>query len=195
VTLEPADEPVEGEPVPGDPGTRREPASLRDVALDLLVVVGGMAAIGVLCGVLWWAVVEPAQLIRLQDSVGQDELELSRDFGATGWYTVIAVVAGFLSGLVFGFLRRRDPLVTLLLVLAGCAVAAVLMQWTGHLLGPDDPAAALAEASVGTRADAPLELHGTLVQIAGDPLLHTAYLAWPIGALVGLLIPLLSRTD
>jgi xanthosine utilization system XapX-like protein len=154
-----------------------------------------MTVIGILCGVLWWALVEPSQLVRLQDAVGQDELGLSRDFSATGWYTVIALVAGLLSGLLFGFLRRRDPLVTLLLVLAGCCVAAVLMQWTGYLLGPDDPASMLQDAAVGTRADAPLELHGTLIKVAGDLVVHTAYLAWPIGALVGLLIPLLSRTD
>jgi hypothetical protein len=184
--------PSEAEPVK-DPA-ERAPASSSDVARDVLVVLGGMAVIGILCGVLWWALVEPSQLVRLQDAVGQDELGLSRDFSATGWYTVIALVAGLLSGLLFGFLRRRDPLVTLFLVLAGCCVAAVLMFGTGYLLGPDDPTTGLETAAVGTRADAPLELHGTLMRI-DDLVVYTAYLAWPIGALVGLLIPLLSRTD
>ena len=87
-------------------------------------------------------------------------------------------------GLVFGFLRRRDPLATVLLVMVGCVVAAALMLWTGLLLGPDDPTTMLESAAVGTRADAPLEVAGTAV-----------YLAWPMPALVGILIALLSRSD
>ena len=66
----------------------------------------------------------------------------------------------------------------------GLVVAAALMLWTGLLLGPDDPTTMLESAAVGTRADAPLEVAGTAV-----------YLAWPMPALVGILIALLSRSD
>jgi len=159
-----------------------------------VIIVGSMALLGVLCGVLWTLLVDPAQLIRLDapcqasptgsTCVGQDELQLSRQFASDGWYAVIAAVTALVCGLVFGFWRRRDPLATLLLVMVGCAVAATLMLWTGMLLGPDDPTAMLASAAVGDRADAPLDVAGPAV-----------YLAWPVPALVGILIALLSRSD
>ncbi len=160
---------------------RSTPAALlREVA----VVVGGMAVLGVVCGLIWSRVAEPAQFVRFATSIGQDELALSRDFNPDGWYAAIAAAAALGSGLVFGFWRTRNLLVTLVLVLMGCAAAALLMWWTGELFGPADPAAMLQEAPIGTRAAAPL----------GRPE-WPIFLAWPTMALAGLLVPLLSRAD
>jgi len=155
-------------------------ATLKDVA----VIVGGMAVLGVVCGALWALVVEPAQLIRFDNGVGQDELQLGRVFDADGWFATIAAAAGLVAGLVFGFWRRRNLLTTVLLAMVGCVVAGLLMWKVGVALGPDDPAAMLQQAPVGTHADAPLHRPEWPI-----------FLAWPISALVGLLIALVSRTD
>lgn len=162
---------------------RRVPAGdqlLRDVA----VVLATMVAVGVVAGVVWAVAFDPIQFVRLDDRVGQDELALSADFGMTGSYFLVAVVAGGLCGAALGWWRDHDPLVTLGLLVLGSVVAAFLMKHTGQLLGPADPTAMLQASAVGARADAPLKLED-----------EQALLAWPIGSLVGLLIPLLGRSD
>ena len=152
--------------------------------VDVAVIAGGMAVLGLVCGFIWAQVVEPAQLIRFETGVGQDELQLSRVFDADGWYALIAAVAGLLAGLGFGLWRTRDPLATVLLALAGCVAAALLMWRLGHLLGPDNPAAMLQQAPVGTHADVPLKRPEWPI-----------FLAWPVSALSGMLVALLTRSD
>jgi hypothetical protein len=177
-----------------EPEEDAAPVRRSGFAKDAAVIVGSMALLGVLCGVLWAVLVDPAQLIRTNapcqsiptgsTCVGQDELQLSRQFAAEGWYAVIAAVTALMCGLAFGFWRRRDPMATLLLLMVGCAVAAVLMLWTGQLLGPSDPTSMLESAAVGKRADVPLDVAGI-----------AAYLAWPMPALLGILVALFSRSD
>ena len=172
-------------PYPGEAVVESVPkASLVDVLSDVGVILGGMVVIGIVCGFVWSRVVTPPQLIRFETSIGQDELQLSRVFAMDGWYAIVAAGGGLLGGITFGLLRKRDALVTLLLILVGCVAAAFLMKVTGHVLGPDDPSAALRKAAVGTHAEGQLELNS-----------FAPYLAWPLGALFGALIPLLSRSD
>jgi hypothetical protein len=171
-------------PYPEDHGETGPKVSVTEVLADVAVIVGGMALLGVIAGVVWARVATPPQLIRYQHNIGQDELQLSRLFAVDGWYAVIAAVGGLVGGLGFALLRRRDELVTLLLTVVGCVVAAFLMKATGHLLGPGDPTAALREAPVGAHVDAQLELKS-----------FASMLAWPFTALVGGLVPLLSRSD
>lgn len=159
-------------------------AAVKHVLQDAAAIVGGMAVLGAVCGVIWAFVVTPDQLIRFKDGIGQNELELSRTFAVDGWFAVIASVAGFAAGMVFGFKRTRDLVATVLLVLVGCVAAALIMWGVGHLIGPNDPTAVLKDAKVGDTADVPLD----------RPAL-AFFLAWPVSALAGLLIPLLSGND
>jgi hypothetical protein len=164
--------------------TGRARGRLLSTLLDLSVIVGGFAVLGIVCGLVWAQVVTPPQIIRFEDQVGQDELQLSKIFAVDGWYAVIAGAVAFVAGLAYGFLRKRDLVVTVLFVVAGCAGAAVLMRLTGEAFGPSDPSAELMKQAVGAHADAPLRVHSDAV-----------YLAWPVSALVGLLVPLLSQRD
>ncbi|HET7690352.1 MAG TPA: hypothetical protein VFK41_08235 [Nocardioidaceae bacterium] len=160
------------------------PSRLALAAQDGGRVLGVFAALGVLCGVVWLLLVEPAQVVRVEGNVLQSEIELTRMFAYDGWYAAIAAPVGLLAGLLLSNWRSRDPLVTLLFVVAGCCLAAVLMLGTGYLLGPADPAVVLAEAPIGATADVQMKVSGV-----------ATYLAWPLPTLLGSLISLLSRTD
>jgi len=138
--------------------------------------------LGICCGVLWWLLVDPATFTKLPKGGSMSEIELGKRFDADGWYAVIAAVAGLASGGLLLWWRSRDSLQATLLLLLGAALAAVVMERTGHLLGPGDPDAALATVEVGARV--PEQLSVT----AG-----ATYLVWPIAVLIGALMVLWSH--
>jgi hypothetical protein len=155
----------------------------RGVLRECALVLGGMLVLGVLCGVLWWLLVDPAAYTKLRDGGVMQEEDLSRQFSADGVYVVIAAVSGLAGGLVLTWWRTRDVLVTCVLLILGTVVAAAAMELTGHLLGPGDPGAALAAAEVGGRVPERLDVDA-----------FTVYLAWPVSALLGALVVLLNVT-
>jgi uncharacterized membrane protein YeaQ/YmgE (transglycosylase-associated protein family) len=169
--------PVEG------PATSGSGLRSRGVVGDLALVLGGMLLLGLLCGVLWWLLVDPAAYTKLRGGGVMQEDDLSRQFSADGLYVVIAAVAGFLSGLVLTWWRSRDVLLTSVLLVVGSVLAAVVMEQTGHLLGPGDPGSALAAAKVGARVPERLDVDA-----------FTVYLAWPVSVLAGALVVLLNVT-
>jgi hypothetical protein len=159
------------------------------------VVLGGLAVLGVMCGVVWSLVVTPAEFTRLPNGLAMNENALGAQFGADGWYAVIAVIAAVPAGIVLTWWRSRDALWTAALLVLGALVAAVLMAAVGHLLGPADPRDALAAAKVGTKVPESLSLGVRPVTPIGAYLKETAtfYLAWPVGVLAGCLAVLLTR--
>lgn len=148
---------------------------------DTLAVLGSYLVLGVLCGLAWWLLVEPAMFTKLEGGGSMGEVELGKRFDADAWYAVIAALAGFLSGGLIGWWRSRDLLLTTGLLLVGAGIAAAVMAVTGYLLGPGDPDAALAAAKVGEQVGVQLEVTA-----------RAAYLVWPISALIGGLIVLWS---
>ncbi|CAN5472212.1 hypothetical protein BH10ACT10_BH10ACT10_09020 [soil metagenome] len=158
---------------------RRSHGLLRECAL----VLGGMLLLGMVCGVLWWLLVDPAAFTKLRDGGVMQEEDLSKQFSADGVYVVIAAVSGLVSGLLLIWWRTHDVLLTSVLLVLGTAVAAAARERTGHRLGPADPGAALAAAKVGARVPERLDVDA-----------FTVYLAWPVSALVGALVVLLNVT-
>lgn len=175
------DEPGGGE-VPPTPTRRRSWPT--GVAGDVLVVLLVFAVLGVLCGVLWWVLVDPAQFTKRPSGGTMGEIELGKRFDTDGWYTVLAVVPGFLAGLLLTWWRDRDFRLTTVLLVPGAAVAAVLMAVVGRLLGPGDPDIALEAAKLGARV--PVELAVTA---------DAVYLTWPIAVLLGSLVVLWSSPE
>jgi hypothetical protein len=159
----------------------RAPSPLRATAVDAGVVVGSYLLLGLVCGVVWWLLVDPATYTKVGDGGSMGELELGNRFNGDGWYAVIAGVTGLVSGVLLTWWRSRDFLVTVVLLVAGAAVAAAVMAWTGHWLGPGDPDAALKAAEVGEQVPVQLEVTA-----------QASYLVWPITALIGALIVLWS---
>jgi hypothetical protein len=155
---------------------------VRSVVTDLVVILGSYLLLGVLCGLLWWLLVDPAMFTKSEGGGGaMGELELSNRFNGDGWYAVIGAVAGLVSGVLLTWWRSRDFLLTTVLLLLGTAVAAAVMAVTGHWLGPGDPDAALAAVQVGDQVPVQLEVTA-----------KATYLVWPMAALVGALVVLWS---
>ena len=109
------------------------------------------------------------------------EMDLSKRFDADGWYSVIAIVAGFVAGLALTWWRSRDFRLTTIALVVGAALAAAVMAVVGRLLGPGDTSTALAAAARGQMVTVPLK--GTA---------ESGYLVWPIAVLAGALMVLWS---
>lgn len=167
------------------PGTTSDDVSARprdSRVVDAGWVLGVYVLLGVVAGVLWWLLVDPAVFTVAEGGgVGMGEVELGKRFNADGWYSVIAAVLGLLAGAALTWWRSRDLLVTTLATLAGSAAAAGVMAGVGRLLGPPDPETLLGSVDVGTRLAMPLEVTSTV-----------CYLVWPIATLVGALVVLWS---
>jgi hypothetical protein len=148
---------------------------------DAVVVLGGLLVLGVVCGVLWWLLVDPAEFTKVRAGGTMWEVELGRRFVAVGWFAVLALVVGALGGALLTWWRDRDELFTVGLLVLGSALAAAVMAVVGHLLGPPDPSTVLAAAAAGARV--PVDL-----TVTGWP----TYLCWPVGVLVGSLMVLWS---
>jgi len=93
----------------------------RAAGVDAVAVLGTFLLLGVVCGVLWWLLADPAAFTKTADGVEMSEVELIRRFDVDGWYAVIAAVAGmgyiFIATAFFGALwlasawlfRRASP--------------------------------------------------------------------------------------
>jgi hypothetical protein len=156
----------------------------RGAAADALVVGGTFLGLGLLCGVLWWLVVEPAEYTAgPSGGLTMSELELSQRFNADGWYSVIALVVGFLSGLALTWWRSRNLLLTTVILLPGAGLAARTMARVGGALGPEEPDVTVLAVQQGESV--PVEL---------TVLAWSSYLMWPIGVLLGAVMVLWSST-
>lgn len=150
-------------------------------ASDTAVILGGFLVLGVVCGVAWWLLVEPAQFTKTRDGSVMGEVDLTQRFAPDGWYAVIALVAGFVTGLLVTWRRARDLRLTTLLVVLGSVLAAAAMAVVGSALGPGDPDPVLASAARGTTVPAALAVSAWVT-----------YLMWPIAVLSGALMVLWS---
>jgi len=170
-----ADGRIEGTEEHADPTQR----VARAVLNDAVAVLGSYLLLGLIGGLLWWLLVDPATFTKVSDGGSMDELDLGKRFNGDGWYAVVAAVTGLVSGVLITWWRTRDFMLTTVLLVAGAGVAAAVMAMTGHLLGPGDTTAALAVAREGVKVPAPLEVTA-----------KASYLVWPISVLFGSLIVL-----
>ena len=165
-----------------EPVTTRRPRVAGALA-DVTVVLGVLAALGVLCGVLWWLLVTPAEFTRVASGGGEmGEVDLGRRFSADGWYSVLAIGAGLPAGFALAWWRARDYLLTAGLLVLGSCLAAGLSLGVGFVLGPPQPDEVLLHAAAGVRVPVQLTVQA-----------HTAVLLWPLAVLLGALVVLLSK--
>ena len=123
---------------------------------DAVAVLAVLLTLAVAAGLLWAQLVDPPPEPLTQATV-------ALQFDIDGWYVVLAAVAGAAAGLVLTLWRTRDPVATVLLLVAGAALAAWFMAVTGEVVSD-------------------------LVVTA-----PSAYFVWPITALLGAVVVLWAR--
>ena len=167
------------------------------LVLDLLIALVLFAVLGLLGAFVWDRVTDLPTFTRTAQSAQMDQLRLSGLFAIDGWFAIIAVVLAVLGG--FGLLlwRSREPVWIVVVGLVGSAVAAWVMRDVGKWIGPPKPEDVLGHAPVGTQAPVQLTLadHHFLWSIGGHHLVSfhapTVAIAWPLGAVLGMLSVLL----
>jgi hypothetical protein len=155
-------------------GAPDQPVLHRPLVRDAGVVLAWFVVLGVIAAVVWWQLTPLAEYTRTADNASMDEEQLGVQVSADGWYITIAAAGGLLSGVALLALRRRDPLVMVVLVSLGALLCGWVMLQVGLWLGPPDPKSALHDAAVGTKVPLQLEPHARGV-----------LLVWPMTALVG----------
>ena len=160
---------------------RRDPSApaVREGLTSLAIVLAWFGVVALLAAVIWWQVTPLAEFTRTADNATMDEEQLSKQFGTDGWFAVIAAAAGLVSGFALVTLRRRNPILMVVLVAVGGAFATLVMLQVGLLLGPSDPSSLLASTPVGGKV--PLQL---------KPDAHGVWFVWSITALLGGIVAL-----
>ena len=155
----------------------KSPSRTKDVLLDVGIVLGWFLVAGVLGALVWWQVTDLPQATRVQGAVVVEADQLGKEVNIDGWFFVIAVVGGLVSGIVLTLWRRRDALLTVVLVTLGGGLASVVMQRLGRLLGPGSEVDALRHKADGAHALMRLQVHATGV-----------LWVWPAAAALGALV-------
>ncbi|WP_182526367.1 hypothetical protein [Nocardioides dongkuii] len=163
------------------------PDQLRDLARSaagqVVAIVVLFAVLGVLAGLVWYAVWDaPTGVVSQGEWFPSPYDEGQRaDFSGTALYVLVALVTGLVGGAVSALLLARHELVTVAAVVVGSCLAALLMFVVGTALGPPDPSELARSASDGT------ELEGHLHVSGASP-----FTALPFGALLALIVVFLG---
>jgi hypothetical protein len=161
-----------GGPGPGapDPGARQP---LRLGLLAFVAAVLGSVLLGLLGGVLWSHLAPRAVLVVVSrgaaDAVNP---ETNAFIAADGWFCVVAVIGGIISGLL-GYLLavRRYGALPMAGILVGGLAAAFAARWTGQRFGVMAFDSRLAVSKPGTLLREPIVLGS-----------HGALAFWPLAA-------------
>lgn len=166
-------------------------AAVRSAGLSVVVGAVLAAVLGALGGFLWWTWWGPAPEGKVYDTAAgptwyPDPFDpgITRDFSATATYVVVGFGLALLLGLVAGWVSRDTALVGVATVVVASALAAVVMTLVGISQSPADPQDKASKETIGTVLPGHLEVAG-----------FTPYLAWPVGALLGYLVVMLSITS
>ena len=170
-------ETVDGSPEPAPPAPPASGSRLVPVLLDVVVVGVWFVVAGLVGGWIWAQVTPLPQVTKDGDNATVPSEELLKQVGMDGWFLVIALIGGVLSGVLLVWWRRRDPLLTVALVTVGAGLASWVMVQAGRLFGPGDEVAALRRLPDGAQVSEHLRLNATGVAWA-----------WPVAAAFGALV-------
>lgn len=149
------------------------PVLTRDSLRRAALIVGALLVVAVPVGVLWWALTPDMRLVVVSGVAYPAEPDGSSAVAADRIFCALTLAAGLLTGLAAGLRPRwRDP-VTVVALVAGGALAAILAWRLGVQLGPASVTNRARDAADNTHLTGPLRVRATAV-----------LLAWPIAALV-----------
>jgi hypothetical protein len=154
----------------------REVPSIRSGLWAAAVTIIGFAALGLAGARIWFEATDLPAFLVTRNGASLDELQLGRSFNSPGWFLVIGIGGGLLGGLVFGAAYRRHGVVAVVAVFAGSLLASYVCYHYGVTLDQGPVRPRLHAAAPGDRVQVELTLRAVGVR-----------LAWPIGALVGVL--------
>jgi hypothetical protein len=162
---------------PGRPrGTGASAGRWRRVVVEVVVVLVVFAVLGAAAGYLWtrvWSL--PEGVVQDRQWFYLDFPTYGRIFSATATYVVIGALSGLVLGVVAAFACRSPELVVLAAVALGSVLAAVVAHRVGVVRSPVNPQLLALVVDDGS------ELRGRLTMPGRSP-----YVAWPLGALLGL---------
>ncbi|WP_148614705.1 hypothetical protein [Nocardioides rubriscoriae] len=159
-----------------DPAPSRPGRPWRRLVVEHLAVLLAYVVLGVAGGWLWFQLWDPPKGA-VQDGkwLYLDFPTIAHVFSGTGLYVVVGVVAGVVLGVVTALVCRTSELVTLVVVVAGSALASYLAYRVGLSRSAPDPHLLALSLPDGTRLPGRLEVTG-----------RTPFVAWPLGSLLGL---------
>lgn len=145
----------------------------------LIVLVGGLAVVGVPVGVVWWLVAPVAQLRIQKDGGFFVDPQPQQFVAADAWFILLTGVVGLVAGLLTWWIAKDGGYAAVVGLALGATAGAAVAWGVGVWLGRVDLAAA-AKLPVGSLVDVPLRLgmHGAL---AIEPL--AALVAWVVPGL------------
>lgn len=141
---------------------------------DAVVVLVWFVVAAVVAAVIWWQVTPLPVYTRTKQGAVMDQVQLGGQVAVDGWYFLLAVGLGLVSGVVLTAWRRRDAVATVVLVALGAVAAAWIAIVLGRWLGPPDPHGLMNHLAVGAHAPVQLQLTS-----------HGEWLVWPMAALLG----------
>lgn len=169
--------------------TDRAAAAVQAVAF---VVVFALS--GALAGVVWERLWDAPDGVTFKDEWFLEPAGPDFSFSGTGWYVVVALVAGALTALVLTWWWPRHELTSMVAIVVGSMLAGWVMFKVGHALGPQDPQV----LAVGKPDLTTIPSDLTLAGVEGAPRLFrldsSALVAFPIGALIASIFVLLVAT-
>lgn len=172
------------------------------------VAVG--AGLGLLGGWWWWSWWGPAPDGKVYDTAAGPtwypnpfDPGVTRDFSGTATYVVIGFGLAVLLGALGAWWCRNRAVAGLAAVLLGSVVAGVLMTLIGLTQSPADPQEKADSVKIGTELRGHLELAHARIGLPdavadavndddGAVHLTTPYLVWPVGAMVGYFVVMVS---
>ncbi|QIK76811.1 hypothetical protein [Nocardioides piscis] len=153
-------------------------------ALQAGLIVAVFVVVGALAGVVWERLWSPPTGVVFRGDWFLDPAGPDHGFAGTGWYVVVALVAGGVTAFVLGWFLPRRELTSLVAFAIGSMLAGWVMFKVGHALGPPDPRILAAGETDYTRLPSDLRLAGA----DADPLVFTfdssALAAFPTGAML-----------
>jgi hypothetical protein len=132
------------------------------LAVTLVAVIAGTALLGVVAGFIW-AAAAPRALVEVVSRGSADVVnpETSAFIAAEGWFTLLTVAGGIISGLLgYALAVRRRGAPAMAAVLVGGLAAALIAKWIGQRSGLAAFNHALLVGQPGALLHAPLALGG-----------------------------------
>ena len=108
-------------------------------AVQAVLFVLALAVSGALAGVVWERLWDAPVGIVYRGEWFLEPAGPDYAFSGTGWYIVVALVAGALTVLALGWLWPRHEIASLVAMAVGSMLAGWVMFKVGHALGPQDP--------------------------------------------------------